>query len=142
MTDAGGARVAVLAAMGMAAGCVPVRYTEVFSPEGEVSRVVVEVEHGRVEIVPADAVRVERAVRGPEGAATLEHRLERDGTLMLTARCPGLLPCGVDTRLALPPEVPVSLTIGEGEVWATGVDDLRLDLAEADREFLAEIAAG
>jgi len=148
MTNTWRARGAVLAAMGMGAACVPVRYTEVFTPEGEVSRVVIEVEHGGVEVVPADVVRVERAVRGPEGAATLEHHLARDGTLTLTARCPGLLPCGVDTRLALPPEVPVALTIGEGEVWATGVDDLQLDLTEGDanvevrERFVATVGSG
>lgn len=148
MTDARGGSAALLAAVGMATGCVPVRYTETFTPEGAVTRVVIEVEQGGVEIVPADVVRVERSVRGPEGAATLAHRLERDGTLVLSARCPGFLPCGVDTRLALPPELPVVLTIGEGEVWATGIDDLQIDLTEGDADvevrgrLVATVGAG
>lgn len=118
----------------LAVGCAPVRYTEVFTPDGGVARVVVEVEHGSVEIVPAESVRVERAVRGPEGAVALEHRLEPDGALVLTARCPGLWPCGVDTRIAVPPELPVSVSLGEGEVWATGMDDLRIDITEGDAD--------
>lgn len=143
-----GAWVASLCALGTAAACVPVRYTEAFVPEGEVTRVVVEIETGDLEIVPAEAVRVERAVRGPEGAAELQHSLERDGSLMITARCPGVLPCGVDTRLAVPAHVPVVLTIGEGEVWATGLDDLQLDIAEGDADvevrgrFVATVGSG
>jgi hypothetical protein len=148
MVERGGARVAAVAVVLGVGACVPVRYTEVFSPEGEVSRVLLEVDQGGVEIVPADAVRVERAVRGPEGAAELRHELRRDGTLVLTARCPGVLPCGVDTRIAVPPGLPVTVALGEGEVWATGLDDLQLDIAEgsADVEvrgrFVAVVGSG
>lgn len=127
----------------MAAGCAPVRYTEVFAPEGDVARVVFEAERGDVEVVPGKAVRVERTVRGPEGAVSLEHSVGPDGTLVLSARCTSVLPCAVDTRLALPPQLPVWLTVGEGEVWTTGIDDLQLDLTlgDADVEVRGRLVA-
>lgn len=130
------------------AGCAQIRYTEVFIPDHEVRRVLVDVEDGDVEVVPAGSVRVERAVRGPEGVASLSHSLDADGTLRLHAACPGMLPCGVDTRLAVPASVPVSITLAEGDVWVTGLDELRLDLAdgsadvEVDGRLVASVGAG
>ena len=66
----------------------------------------------------------------------------------LHAACPGMLPCGVDTRLAVPASVPVSITLAEGDVWVTGLDELRLDLAdgsadvEVDGRLVASVGAG
>lgn len=124
-----------LPALGVfACACVPVRYTEAFVPDAPVARVVLEVESGRVEIVPGGSVRVERAVRGPAGAAVLAHHLSQDGTLTVEARCPGVLPCGVDTRLSVPAGVPVAVTVDHGDVWVTGLDELALDIADGDAD--------
>jgi hypothetical protein len=118
--------------VGATTGCVPVRYTEAFTPDEPVTRVRITLERGSVTLVPADTLRVERAVRGAQGSVELASSVDGDGVLALQAACPTLLPCGVDTRIALPPDVPVTVSLGAGEVWATGVDDLRVDVADGD----------
>jgi len=124
-----------LPALGVvASACVPVRYTEAFVPDAPVVRVVLEVERGSVEVVPGGSVRVERAVRGPAGAAALAHHLSPDGTLTVEAGCPGVLPCGVDTRLSVPPSVPVAVAVDRGDVWVTGLEELQLDIADGDAD--------
>jgi hypothetical protein len=132
----------------LALGCAPVRYTEAFSPDVPVLRVELDVDKGSVVLSPGDSVRVERAVRGADGAVELSHTVDPDGTLRIEARCPGFWPCGVDTRLTLPPELPVHVTLGSGDLWATGLEDLRLDIArgeanvEVQRRLVAMVGTG
>lgn len=122
--------------------CTQVRYTESFAPEGPVDRVVVQADAGTVELVTADGLRVERAIRGPELALSLSHSVQ-DGTLTLVARCQHLLPCAVDTRVEVPEGVPVEVELGRGEVWATGVARLDLKLGEgtADLDLAGDLVA-
>jgi hypothetical protein len=129
-------------------GCAPVRYTEAFSPDVPVQRVELHVDRGSVVLAQGDVVRVERSIRGPDGAVELSHDIDQEGTLHIEARCPGLWPCGVDTRLTLPAELPISVTLGAGDLWATGLDDLRIDLAqgqanvEVRRRLVVTVGAG
>lgn len=122
--------------------CTQVRYTEAFAPEGEVSRVVVQADAGTVELVAAEGLRVQRAIRGPEIALTLAHEVQ-DGTLTLVARCQPLLPCAVDTRVEVPAGVPVEVVLGRGEVWATGISSLDLKLGDgvADLDLAGDLVA-
>ncbi|RME26965.1 MAG: hypothetical protein D6798_05615 [Deltaproteobacteria bacterium] len=125
---------AALAAILLNVGCNAVRYSESFTPEGEPTRVIVHSDAGVVEVVAGDELRVERDVRAPEAALRLSHTMV-DGVLMLEARCATLLPCAVDTRLTLPAAVPVEIDLGVGEVWVTGITDLRLELDEGDADI-------
>lgn len=122
--------------------CTQVRYTEAFSPEGQVDRIVVLADAGLVELVAGDSLRVERAIRAPEAALTLGHHVQ-DGTLYLEAHCARLLPCAVDTHVEVPAGVPVRVDLGRGEVWATGISrlDLELDQGAADVEVLGDLVA-
>lgn len=122
--------------------CSSVRYTEAFSPEGPVQRVVVHADTGLVQITSGEELLVERAIRAPEAALELSHSLV-DGTLVLEARCASLLPCAVDTRISLPATLPVEIDLGEGEVWVSGVSDLTLEVDEgtADVEIRGDLVA-
>ncbi len=110
-------------------GCGSVRYRENFAPEGEIRHIVVQSDAGLVELVAGDSLRVERAIHGPELALSLSHSVE-DGVLTLQARCKRLMPCAVDTRVQVPDGVSVSVDLGQGEVWATGIAQLELELDE------------
>ncbi len=114
-------------------GCTAVRYSESFSPEGVPTRVIVHSDAGLVEVVAGDELRVERDIRAPEAALRLSHTMV-DGVLMLEAHCTTVLPCAVDTRVTLPAAVPVEIDLGVGEVWATGITDLSLELDEGDAD--------
>jgi len=122
--------------------CSQVRYTESFAPEGVIERVVVRTDAGVVELSAGDQVRVRRAIRAPEAALDLSHRVE-DGTLYLEAHCRRLLPCAVDTRVELPADLPVEVDLGTGEVWATGLTSLNLELDEgnADVDVAGDLSA-
>ncbi len=122
--------------------CTSVRYTEAFEPEGEVTRVIVHSDAGLVEVVSGDELRVERAIRAPEAALRLSHDIV-DGILMIEAHCTTVLPCAVDTRVTIPHAVPVEIDLGVGEVWATGVTDLQLELDEgsADVDITGKLVA-
>lgn len=111
------------------AACTQLRYAEVFEPEGSFDRVEIRSDAGVVELSRGDRVRVERGVRGPEGALDLSHHIEA-GLLVLEARCTTLVPCAVDTSLTVPEGVEVSVWLGRGEVWATGLASLTLDIGE------------
>lgn len=108
-------------------GCGGVRYRENFAPEGEVRHVVLQSDSGLIVLVAGESLRVERAIHGPELALTLTHSVQ-DGVLTLEARCKQLLPCAVDTRIEVPAGVSVSVDLGQGEIWATGIGQLELEL--------------
>ena len=124
----------VWASLAVAVGCSPVRYTEAFHPEVPVTSVRIDVDEGAVELVPGERLRVERAIRAPEQSLELRHDVV-DGVLVLTARCTSIIPCAVDTRVDVPEGLPVTVNLGEGEVWATGVADLRLSLGEGSADL-------
>jgi hypothetical protein len=119
--------------------CDQPRYTESFKPEGNIARVVVQVDSGDIELFEGESLRVERTIRGAEGALELSHRieLETDGTetLTLVAQCAALLPCGVDTRISVPAGVPVEIELTRGAVWASGIDQLSLELDRGDADL-------
>lgn len=129
------------------AACAQLRYAEVLEPVGRVDRVEIRVDAGVVDIAVGERLRVERGARGPEAALDLSHQIE-DGVLVLEARCATLVPCGVDTTLTVPPGVEVAVWMGQGEVWATGLEVLSLDLGEgtvdveASRRLDARVGAG
>lgn len=110
-------------------GCSSVRYRESFVPDGDVRHIVVHSDAGLVELVAGEALRVQRDIRAPELALDLSHRVE-DGVLYLDARCEPLLPCAVDTRVEVPAGVTVAVDLGQGEIWATGIDGLELEVDE------------
>jgi hypothetical protein len=62
-------------------------------------------------------------------------RLAADGTLTLSASCPGRLSCGVHFELSVPPDVAVQVSSGFGDIVATGLtstSSIRLDTTAGD----------
>ncbi len=130
------ARSTVILALGavvMASGCSTVRYTEAFTPTGHIEAVVVRVDQGTVDVRSGEQVWVERTVRAPEGTLELNHDLV-DGVLTIEARCTTPIPCAVDTELVLPYDMPLSVDLGEGRVWTSGLTkvDVQLGVGEAE----------
>lgn len=129
-----------LLAMGLVLGgvlatsaCDSARYTEAFTPEGDYQAVSLQVDHGDVELVAGEGVWVERTVRAAEGTLELTHDIV-DGVLVLEARCTTPIPCAVDTVLQVPEGLPVSVELGSGSVWASGIAELDLQVGEGSIE--------
>jgi len=123
---------ALLAApMAGLSGCERARHSEALVPGDDVDVLTLSGHAGTVELLAGDELRIERTVRGPEaslaGKHSLGHHLE-GGQLSLTASCQPFIPCTVETRVEVPAGVEVHVVLGRGEVWATGVDDLAIDL--------------
>lgn len=119
------------------AACTQLRYTEAFYPEGEVTRIEILSDAGVVELNPGDRLRVERGVRGPEGGLSLSHGVV-DGVLTLEARCRALVPCAVDTAVNVPAGVEVVVSLGRGEIWATGLQALSIDLGQGEADLAVQ----
>ena len=124
----------LLGAAGLTVACAQIRYTEAFYPDGPVTRIELTSDAGVLELVSGDRVRVERAIRGPEGTLQLSHQVV-GGVLTLEARCTTLVPCAVDTTIQVPAGVEVVASVGSGEVWATGIGALQLDLGQGDADL-------
>jgi len=118
-----------LAATLSVSACNNVRYNEAFYPEGNVGTVVLRIDEGVVDLVPGHRLRVERAVRAAEGTLTLSHHVD-DGVLVIEARCRTFIQCPVDTEVAVPEGVDVQVELGRGEVWATGIATLGIELRD------------
>ncbi|MFT5686681.1 MAG: hypothetical protein ACI8RZ_007637, partial [Myxococcota bacterium] len=129
----------LMGALLLTTACDTARYTEGFNPEGNITRIVVKVDAGNIELIEGDTLRVERTIRGAEGALELSHRIEYTGeaaeTLTLIAQCAALLPCSVDTRITVPAGTPVDVELARGAVWATGIDGLSLELDRGDADL-------
>jgi hypothetical protein len=71
----------------------------------------------------ASAVEVRRVDRFAYGAPSSERRSITDGTLAISSRCPDqvLGSCRASYRLAVPDNVPLDITTGNGSVSLTGV---------------------
>lgn len=150
--------IASLAAVLGGTGCDSARYTEAFLPEGDITHVVIQSDSGAVELVAGPVLRVERTIRAPEGALHLSHQVQlsndngADGaqgeTLVLEARCTTLIPCAVDIRVEVPPGVSVAVSLGTGDVWASGLGDLSAQIsrgsldAEVSGPLSAQIGVG
>jgi len=136
-----------MGALWLTGACETTRYTEAFNPQGNITRIVVKIDAGNVELIEGDILRVERTIRGAEGALELSHRIEYAGedveTLSLLAECVSVLPCAVDTRIIVPAGVPVDVELARGEVWATGIDGLSLELdrGSADLDIRGPLTA-
>ena len=115
---------------------------DAFAPDGEIDKVVVDVDAGSVELVPAKTLRVERTVRGSRRNLHLSHTLQ-GGVLTLSGRCVTVLPCALDVRVDLPPGIGAAVELGDGEVWATAVPelDLRLGSGTANVDVLGRLTA-
>ena len=116
---------AALALFGVA--CASMKYTEILRPPEEIRRVMIDSEVGDLRVQNGPSLEVRREIRGLEAALNLSERIEGD-TLTLTARCLPLLPCGVDLNLSVPEGVDVVARVGRGDVVASGLDRLELDL--------------
>lgn len=138
------APLAVLLATG---GCQTVRYVEAFHPEGPVYRVELRADAGTVRLDRGEALRVERAIKAPEGALELSHSVS-EGVLHLDARCSSLAPCAVDTSIELPQGLPVVVDLGTGRVEVTDLSDvdILLDRGEVEargtRRLVARVGQG
>lgn len=129
MTQRG--RIAGHILLGLAAlsvGCDAPNYTEVITPDVDVDRIFIQSDAGNVELFSGTRLKIERTVRAREGALDLSQRVEHNANgetvLILEARCAALLTCAVDQKISLPEELPVSIALGEGDIWATGIQNL------------------
>ncbi len=132
----------VCAILPVVVGCSQVREREVIVPEGHVDELVLHVSNGSVEVVRADTMRVELAMRAPEGVVDRSSRQE-DGILTVTASCTTPVFCAVDVVAQVPAEMAVRVDMGRGEVWATGVRDLNVSLSDglADLDVTGTLTA-
>lgn len=129
-------------AAALTGGCQSVRYVEAFHPEGAVYRVELVADAGAVELREGPRLRVERAIKAPEGALELSHRVD-SGVLHLEARCAALAPCAVDTVLELPPGLPVRVELGTGTVHTVGISaaDILVDRGEVTSDHTERLIA-
>jgi hypothetical protein len=114
-----------------AVGCGEVRYRDVVHAESTVQRVVFRGDVGIIEVVPASTAKVNLAIRAPDGAASVQHRLV-DGVFEVTARCRTPILCAVDAEIHVPEGVPVEVELDRGEVWATGIRSMSVSVGEGD----------
>jgi hypothetical protein len=103
------------------------RRVSIEPPAEAVDEVTIRVDIGIVEIVPGRTLRVEQVLRAPKGAVVRSERVV-DGHLQVEARCKSPVFCSVDTRIRLPVGTSISVDLHRGEVWATGVGDLDIEL--------------
>ncbi|MFT4979473.1 MAG: hypothetical protein ACI8S6_005384 [Myxococcota bacterium] len=138
---------ALMTAVLFAGGCETARYTEAFYPEADVDRVVIQSDAGGVELSAGSRLRVERTIRAPEGALELSHRIvtEADGeeVLYLKADCRPIIPCSVDMNITIPDGVEVEVVLEQGEVWASGIGALSVELSRGslDVDILGPLQA-
>ncbi len=114
--------IAALSASFALASCSQVDYSEFYEVTDPVSRVVVHLDRGELELVGSDIdrVSVRRDVTGWEGNLSLETRVVED-TLFITATCEGILRCEVDTVLELPADMEIEATVSMGGLQAVGL---------------------
>ncbi|MGI8810024.1 MAG: DUF4097 family beta strand repeat-containing protein [Acidimicrobiales bacterium] len=97
-----------------------------YTPEGRVRSVEVDVESGRVEVVPApaDGVIVDRTRRYLLGTPVADESVV-DGVLRLQADCPRIVVgCKVDYRLEVPSGVAVRIRTDSGSVSVEGINGM------------------
>lgn len=111
-------------------GCAPGETSEHLTFEEGIEAVSVVLDAGSVHAGVADAVSVERVVRGH--ASAVREGVE-DGVLHLEARCDSLLPCDVDLVLGIPAGVELDIRTGSGDVNLRGLDaDVHLEVGDGD----------
>jgi len=105
------------------ASCSQVDYSEFYEVADPVTRVVVHLDRGELELVGSstELVSVRRDVSGWEGNLSLETRVV-DDTLFITATCEGILRCEVNTVIELPADVEIEATVGLGGLQAVGLE--------------------
>lgn len=108
-------------------GCQSHSENHVFA-DANVARLELSSGNGVVEVVPGDALRVERL--GTVGSVGFAWEAEVVGdAAILGERCPLAWTCHVDARVELPPGMPLALALGTGEVWLSELDNaVRIDL--------------
>jgi hypothetical protein len=101
---------------------------------------------GVVEVVAGETIRVEWTSRASE--AEVSWHEESPGHVVVESRCTALLPCAVDLRLTVPSFVATRVALDHGEVWASGLlqvavelDQGSVDIESAGRAT-AEVGSG
>ncbi len=119
-----------------AVACTPVDYSEFYEVDGELTRVVLSVDEGSLEVVGSDreGVSVLRDVQGWEGNLSLETRVV-DGVLFITASCEGVLRCQVDSVVEVPAGVEVEARVGRGSLTVSGLQGIT-DLSVGEGELV------
>ena len=96
-------------------------------PRGAVQSVGIRADVGMVEVVHGRRMFLVQELHAPNGAVERTEEL-LNGHLQINVRCKSPVFCHVDTRLEIPDGVPVSIELERGEVWATGVGELDIEL--------------
>lgn len=114
----GGARRrwAAVLVLGLSGCASQVRSAPVIVPEA-VQLVVVDVDHGNVEIVATEEVarvEIQRTAREVQGRGS-QHAV-KDGILRIEARCGGAPKCKINHRLRVPPTTAVTVSARDGDV--------------------------
>ncbi len=102
-----------------------------FDVGGEISALLVDVEVGNVRIVGSERSDVS-ITRRMEGAAT-GRPLLAEGLLTVEASCESLLPCRTDLDIEIPADLPVLLSVRQGDGWVVALrGELSAELQDGD----------
>jgi hypothetical protein len=102
-----------------------------FDVGGEISALMVDVEVGNVRIVGGERSDVS-ITRRMEGAATGRPLVE-EGLLTVEASCESLLPCRTDLDIEVPADLPVMLSVRQGDGWVVALrGELTAELQDGD----------
>jgi hypothetical protein len=84
---------------------------------GAVKRVVVQVDHGNVEIIAsAETTTVEIVRTSKDSAGPGSQHAMKDGVLTITGSCGGTPKCRINHRVRVPLETAVTITVKDGDV--------------------------
>jgi len=135
----------LLSIFGMAtiqAGCAATQRLELSESLVNVDQITIRGDVGVTEVVPGSRARIIQELNAPEG--TIERSVQVvDGHLTVETRCKTPVLCSVNSRVQVPEGIAVRVELDEGEVWATGIGDLDVELGSgtADLDTLGSLGA-
>jgi hypothetical protein len=110
------------------AACSRIERAETFTIPGPVDQLSIESDSGVVELVAGDELRVERTSGATD--ATVKWTATGPGAVRIEAHCPKILPCSVNLRVTVPPDVATAVSVDTGEVWSSAIRDLTVEVDE------------
>jgi len=110
------------------AACSRIERAETWTIPGPVEQLSIESDAGVVELVAGDELRVERTSGASD--ATVGWTATGPGAVRIEAHCPAILPCAVNLRVTVPPDVVTAVSVDTGEVWSSAIADLTVEVDE------------
>jgi hypothetical protein len=110
------------------AACSRIERAEAWTIPGPIAQLSIESDAGVVELVAGDELRVERTSGATD--ATVGWTATAPGVVRIEAHCPAILPCAVNLRITIPPDVATAVSVDTGEVWSSAITDLAVEVDE------------